>query len=225
MTPSNIAGMAFIKGLDVIAVTDHNSCLNCPAVFKACEDYGILPIAGIELSTSEEIHVLCFFPDLYSAMDFNGYLSTKLLPILNDEKIFGNQLLYDEQDRIIGTEPRLLITGTNISFEELPSVLKIYGGIMVPAHIDRTSNSLLSNFGLIPPNSSFSAAELKDPTKLHTLQSAHPYLENCRIIYNSDAHTLQHINEPEARLSVEEKTVKHILAALDSKVLPGSIKS
>lgn len=218
MTPSNIAGMAFIKGLDVIAVTDHNSCRNCPAVFKACWEYGVLPIAGMELCTSEEVHVLCLFPDLHSAIDFNQYVYSKMLHVLNHEKIFGRQLLYNEKDRIIGTEPRLLITGAKISFEELSPLLKDYGGIMIPAHIDKSSNSLLSNLGLIPPGSVFSTAELKDLTKLHQLRDEHSYLSSCHIIRNSDAHYLEHINEPELTISVKSKTVKDILTLLDSKV-------
>ena len=68
MTPANIVGMSVIKGLDVIAVTDHNSCKNCPAVLTAAEEYGILAIPGMEINTSEEVHAVCLFEELKAAM-------------------------------------------------------------------------------------------------------------------------------------------------------------
>ena len=78
MTPANIVGMAMIKGLDVIAVTDHNSCKNCPAVMSVAKEYGILVIPGMELCTIEDIHVLCLFNSLEAAMDFDGFVSVVL---------------------------------------------------------------------------------------------------------------------------------------------------
>ena len=74
MTPANIVGMAAIKGLDVIAVTDHNSCRNCPAVMRAAEEYGILAVPGMEINTSEEVHAVCLFPTLERALEFDAYV-------------------------------------------------------------------------------------------------------------------------------------------------------
>ena len=96
MTPANIAGMAAVKGLDVIAVTDHNSCRNCAPAMKMAEEYGVIALPGMELCTEEEVHVVCLFPDLYAAMDFDGYVYDKMLKIPNKEKIFGEQLLYND---------------------------------------------------------------------------------------------------------------------------------
>ncbi len=70
MTPCNIAGMAYLNGLAMVALTDHNSTRNCPAFFRACEEYGITPVAGMELTTSEDIHLLCVMPDLETAECF-----------------------------------------------------------------------------------------------------------------------------------------------------------
>lgn len=85
MTPANIVGMAALKGLDVIALTDHNSCKNCPAIMKAAQEYGISVIPGMELTTMEEVHVLCLFPELSRAMDFDAYVYERLLPFPNRE--------------------------------------------------------------------------------------------------------------------------------------------
>ena len=83
MTPANLVGMAKVKGLDVIALTDHNSCRNCPAAIVHGEQYGITVIPGMELCTVEEVHVICLFPDLPSALAFDAYVYERLLPIRN----------------------------------------------------------------------------------------------------------------------------------------------
>ncbi|HNX58188.1 MAG TPA: PHP domain-containing protein, partial [Spirochaetota bacterium] len=42
MSPSRIVERAVESGLDVIALTDHNSALNCPALEEAARGYGRL---------------------------------------------------------------------------------------------------------------------------------------------------------------------------------------
>ena len=67
MTPCNIVGLAALCGLDVIAVTDHNSALNCAAVEKAGREAGIIVLSGMELETAEEVHVVLLFPSAAAA--------------------------------------------------------------------------------------------------------------------------------------------------------------
>lgn len=220
MTPANIVGMSVIKGLDVIAVTDHNSCKNCPAVLTAAEEYGILAIPGMEINTSEEVHAVCLFEELKAAMEFDDYVYQHLIPFPNKEEIFGRQLIYNKEDEICGTIPNLLINATDISFEGLWELVREFEGVMFPAHVDKTANSLIANLGFIPPDSKFTTAEVKDLSKLHRLKKENPYLEQCRIISNSDAHYLEHIQEPKLTLEVREKTVRGILEALrDGKMI------
>ena len=119
MTPGNIVGMAAIKGLDVIAVTDHNSCKNCPAVMKLAEQFGVLAIPGMEINTSEEVHAVCLFPTLEQALHFDAYVYDRLMKFPNKETVFGKQQICNEEDEVIGTEPYLLINSADISFDEL----------------------------------------------------------------------------------------------------------
>ena len=126
MTPANIVAMAFLKGLNVIAVTDHNSCKNCPAVLEYARKYQIIAIPGMELCTKEEVHVLCLFKNLSDALCFDEYVSSKLIKIPNNESIFGKQEIYDENDHIIGTEPYLLINATEISFDEIGDLMQSF---------------------------------------------------------------------------------------------------
>ena len=214
MLPSNIVGMAALKELDVIAVTDHNSCGNCPAVMKLAEAYGVTAIPGMELTTEEEVHVVCLFPELDNAMEFDKYVHQRMMPFPNDEEVFGRQLFVDEDDNIIAKEPYLLINATSIDFESVHGLVTKYGGIMIPAHVDKSSTSLLSNLGFIPPDSKFTCAEVKHVGFMDKILDANPYLKNCNIIHDSDAHYLEHIHEPEFFIETESKDVKDILAAL-----------
>ena len=167
MTPGNIVGMAAIKGLDVIAVTDHNSCRNCPAVMKLAQQFGVLAIPGMEINTSEEVHAVCLFPSLEQALAFDDYVYERLMKFPNKEEIFGRQQLMDEEDREIGTEPYLLISSVDISFDRLWGLVRSYEGAMFPAHVEKDANSLIANLGFVPPDSKFKTAELKDLKKLH----------------------------------------------------------
>ena len=117
MTPANIAGMAAVLGLDVIALTDHNTCRNCGPAMAAAGEYGVLLIPGMELTTMEEVHAVCLFRTLEAALDFDSYVYKHLLKVPNQEKYFGHQYLYDAEDRIIGSEPNLLINATDIEFD------------------------------------------------------------------------------------------------------------
>lgn len=214
MTPANIAGMAALKDLDVIAVTDHNSCKNCGAVTKAAKEYGLTIIPGMELTTMEEVHVVCLFESLENAMEFDNYVYQHLIPFPNDEEVFGKQLIMDEEEHILGTIPELLINATEISFDSVFDLVSNYHGIMIPAHIDKNANSLLSNLGFVPPDSKFTCVEVKNIDNLHTLQKSNPYIKNCKVITDSDAHYLEHINEPIHTLHSKSRAIKDILEAL-----------
>ena len=207
MTPGNLVGMAKVKGLDVIALTDHNSCKNCPAALAFGEQYGITVIPGMELCTAEEVHVICLFPELTSALDFDAYVYERLIPIENKEHIFGKQQIMDVNDVHVDNVEHLLINATDISFDDSFSLAESFGGVAFPAHIDKASTSLLSNLGFIPPDSIFKSAEIKNKDDLQDLQQSHPYLLDCNILFNSDAHYLGDINEPIHRISLKKPTI------------------
>ncbi len=216
MTPNNIAGMAHIKGLDIIALTDHNTCGNCPPVKAICDHYGIIFLPGMELTTEEEIHVVCLFDNLEKAMAWDEFVYEKLLPIENEPDIFGEQLLLNEDDETIGCKSKLLINATSISFEEVFALVEKFGGFAYPAHVDKKSNSLMSQLGFVPENSTFSVVEFHNFDNVLTLSEKHIYFKNCKVIESSDAHYLPDINEPDNFLHVEEKTATAVLNKLKS---------
>ena len=218
MTPANIVGMAAVKGLDVIALTDHNSCRNCPSAMYHGEKYGVTVIPGMELTTQEEVHVICLFPTLEDALSFDAFIYKKLLPVPNREDIFGKQQIMDERDGDAGTVENLLINATSVSFDDVFSLAGSFHGIAYPAHVDKASTSLLSNLGFVPPGSTFSCAEFHDFKNLHRVRREHPYFENCNVICCSDAHYLQDIQEPEYQLYAESREIPDILEALTKRL-------
>lgn len=218
MTPANIVGMAALKGLDVIALTDHNSCKNCPAIMKWAKEYGVTVLPGMELTTMEEVHVVCLFSELKDAMAFDQYVYAHLMAFPNDEKVFGKQQIYNEEDQIVGRVENLLINATDISFDHVYGLMEQFHGFMVPAHIDKTANSLLANLGFVPPDSQFCCVELRDMGRLHQIKASNPYIGRCRIICDSDAHYLEQIHEAEYTIYAESAEREKVIGALKAVV-------
>lgn len=216
-TPYNIAGMAAVAGLDIIALCDHNTARNCPALKKAAEEYGVLFIPGLELTTAEEVHVQCLFPYVENALEFDKLVYKHLIKVENNPEIFGEQLIFDEFDNCIDKEPYLLINATDIDFQSALKLVEEYGGVAVPAHIDKDANSLFSNLGFIPLESSFKTVEVKNFKKFEQLKNSFPYLKDCLVINDSDAHYLEQINSPINKLNLEFLTHNAVIEKLKNK--------
>jgi len=193
-TPDSIAGMGELNGLELMALTDHNTCKNCPAFFESAKRHGILPIAGMELTTAEDIHVVCLFETLEKAMAFDEEISKHLIKIPNRSDIFGNQLIMDSEDNIIGKEEYLLINATDISLDTAPAIVESFGGICYPAHIDRASNGVISVLGVFPQTPKFVCAELHNRELLTEFINLSGISES-KLIISSDAHYLWNIKE------------------------------
>ncbi len=197
MTPGNILGMASLIGLDCIALTDHNTCKNCPSFLAQAEAFPLRAIPGMELTTMEEVHVLCYFKSLSDAMRFDSYVEAHLLPLPNQPELFGNQLLCDPSDGVSGTYETLLISATDISFFQLEELLSDYNGFLVPAHIDKNSNSLISQLGFVPEGCHFSCFEVHNLARSQELKEKYPTLTDCQVLCSSDAHRLVDLHERE----------------------------
>lgn len=209
MTPANIAGMCALAGLDVVALTDHNSCRNCAAFAQAAARHGLLAIPGMELCTREEVHVVCLFPRLEQAEEFSDYVAGKLPPVRNRREVFGPQLLMDSGDTVLGEETLLLAGAADIGLYEVPALAASFGAVAYPAHIDRPSNSLLSQLGLWTADLAFPLAEVSrfcppDLLKRHDLQEI-------RSIVACDAHDLTQIPDAYQHMEIPEKSAHAVL--------------
>ena len=203
-TPNNIAGMASLCGLNIIALTDHNTCKNCPAFFEAAKRYGIIPIAGMELTTAEDIHVVCLFEELDNAMAFDAEIDKRRMKIENRTDIFGNQYILDGEDNIIGEEKYLLPNATSVSLEEAFELVKSFGGISYPAHIDRQSNGIISVLGTFPEAPDFNIIEINQKEKVEEYVKKYS-LEDKRVIISSDAHYLTDMRDKENFFEIDDE--------------------
>jgi PHP family Zn ribbon phosphoesterase len=149
MSPRCIAGLAADRGVQVLALTDHNSSLNCPAFAKVCPALGILPLFGMEATTQEEVHMLCLFTSLEAAMAFNDYAYSVLLPFPNDPEKTGDQVYVDEDDNIEGEVEYYLVNPLELSVDSIEPKAALYGGIVIPAHVDRPAFSMTSQLGVV----------------------------------------------------------------------------
>ena len=205
MTPNNIAGMAAIKGLNVLALTDHNTAKNCPAFFEACKRQGIIPIAGIELSTEEDIHLVCLFEELEDAMKFDAVLEEHLLPIDNRPEIFGEQLILNADDEPIGEVQKLLISPTDLPIDEAIKLARSYGAHVHPAHIYRESNGIIAILGDIPSEYGFKIFEMRDRSNAEQISGTVEELNEKNILVCSDAHQLWNISEAENSFLIDDE--------------------
>ena len=205
MTPNNMAGMAAIKGLNVLALTDHNTAKNCPAFFEACRRQGIIPIAGIELSTEEDIHLVCLFEELEDAMKFDAVLEEHLLPIDNRPEIFGEQLILNADDEPIGEVQKLLISPTDLPIDEAIKLARSYGAHVHPAHIDRESNGIIAILGDIPSEYGFKIFEMRDRSNAERIMGTVEELNEKNILVCSDAHQLWNISEAENSFLIDDE--------------------
>jgi PHP family Zn ribbon phosphoesterase len=190
MTPNNIVNMASIKGLDVISVTDHNTARNLPAVAEAGENAGVKIVPGIEVTSREEVHILCYFKKLKPAVDFGELIYSSLPDIKNNDAIFGPQNIYDSNDVITGKLTKLLLNASSYTVDELCTLAAKFGGIIVPAHINKKSNGILGILGFIPTDLKIDFVEVYKKT-----ETDERYLKRYKVLRNSDAHQLTEISE------------------------------
>ena len=205
MTPNNIAGMAALKGLQIVALTDHNSCKNCPAFFEACKRQGIIPVAGMELSTAEDIHVVCLFERLDDAMRFDSEISGHLMNIKNKPEIFGDQLVLDGNDEHIATEEKLLISATDLLISDAIELARSYGAHVHPAHIDRESNGIIAILGDVPDEYAFDCLEFNNVEGIPYINEKYPHTASKKRIVSSDAHHLWDINEADNFVMLDDE--------------------
>ena len=192
ITPGEIVKKAKEKNIKVLALTDHNSAENAEVFEYYCGKNNILFIPAMEVETREEIHILCYFPDLISLERWQALVYEHLPGKDNDEDFFGPQIKCDFADEYTEKIAKMLAGAVDLSLDE--SVKKVFelGGIVVPSHLDR-KNSIISQLGFIPPDLDFETVEISKNISLEKALDKYPQLSNYQIIKNSDSHYLKDI--------------------------------
>lgn len=214
MTPNNIVLMSKLKGLDIIAVCDHNHTGNLEAISSVAKAQNIILIPGLELETSEEIHLLCYFPSFAAAGKMQSILNRQYQPILNREDIFGEQWIFDSDDKPVKKIENLLVAATNLDLYTAVSAVRELGGAVVPAHVDRQSYSIISNLGMVPEDLKLKTLELSRHTTPEVFLNKHPEYKDKKFISSSDAHALGMILERESFIELEELSIECLLGKI-----------
>ena len=226
MTPLAIVNRAKEVGLSIIALTDHNSILNCPAIMGYSSPE-LLIIPGMELQTIEEVHFICLFGNLGQAIEWQHYVTARLPRQPNNINFYGHQFLVDTHDHVIGEETDLLLRSTEITIAELLRLIGRYGGLAIPAHIDRPSYSILANLGFIPKSDNLKTVEISRIGSRERLTQQVDALEDYLIINSSDAHTLAEIGLGKTELRLEElswEALKQTLGKVKASSHKGSVQ-
>ncbi len=191
MIPPLIVQEAIERGIDLIAITDHNASANVSAVQKAAQGSGLVVLPGMEVQSREEVHILCLFETLQQLSDWQTQVDAALPNLTNRPDFFGEQLVVDEQGEFIRTEPRLLLTSTRFSIDEIYQRVNALGGLVIPAHVERTKNGLFPLLGLVSPNWPVEAFEISRHTTPEKARIQFPALAQYPLIQSGDVHMLE----------------------------------
>lgn len=202
MTPNNIVNMAVVNGLDIIAVTDHNSGGNLEAISRCAEGRPLIFIPGIEVETVEEVHILCLFGTVKDALDMGKVLDANRTYVKNHPEIFGRQLLLDHMDRIVGQVEELLIFSTGLTVGEVFRLVDKREGCAIFAHVDREANSVFPLLGDLPKDLPAGVIEITDTKRGREFLAHHRELEKKMLLRSSDSHRLEIMNRGEATLEI-----------------------
>ena len=190
MIPPLIIRQAERLGIDLIAITDHNASANVAAVIAAAQDSPVQVLPGMELQTLEEVHMLCLFDSLLASNAFQIEVDQRLPETLNNPEYFGEQFVVDDTGEFIRREDRLLLSSANLPLEKAVRLVHAYGGLAIPAHIDRRAYGLIANLGLIPTNSEFDALEISSQLTLSKAKETIPGANRFPLIQSGDVHYL-----------------------------------
>jgi PHP family Zn ribbon phosphoesterase len=213
MLPEFIVEQAQVLGLEIIAVTDHNSAENVAAVVNAARGTGITVLPGMEVQTREEVHLVALFDTLEQVASWQEQVYASMPPLKNDEVVFGEQLVLDADGEPAGYLDRLLLTSTSFSVEEVVQRVSDLDGLCIPAHVDRTAYSIISNLGFIPPELDVVGVEISHNVGPVEARRRFPQLARYTLVASGDAHRLQEMSR-RTTLKMAQATVAELCLAL-----------
>lgn len=214
MTPLGIVNASVERGLDIIAVTDHNSAENAGAAKRAAEGTGLNVLSGMEITSSEEVHILALFESPEDAGRMQDVIYENLPSGENDERLYGHQVVANERNEVMGFNRRLLISATNLTASRILDIIASFGGISIASHVDKEAFSVLSQLGFIPEDLRFGAVEFSPLISRERAESSYGTLKSLTWVSFSDAHYLKDIGRRTTTFNMEEPTFREIRLAL-----------
>ncbi|HCL79625.1 MAG TPA: histidinol-phosphatase [Synergistaceae bacterium] len=204
-------------GIALCAVTDHNAADNAPAVAWAASGDPVV-LAGMEVQSSEDIHVVVLFPDFDGAREYQRWLWEAMPPTQNRPDIFGDQLIIDGENSILDEQEILLIQGVGYSVDEVAQQAMDMGAIVIPAHLDRPSFSYEAGLGPVPSDFPCHALELSPAVSHADFRTWRERYPDRVFLRSSDAHRLSGISRDRCTVMMLEKpSFTEILLALANR--------
>jgi len=213
MLPRAIVTRAHQIGLDFIAICDHNSSENVSPTQKVSLTGGLVVLAGIEITSKEEVHTLGLFNGAEEVRKVQEVVYSNL-PGENDEESFGYQVVVNERDETVYFNKRLLIGATTLSLEEVVELIHSFNGLAIASHVDREAYSIIGQLGFIPPGMALDALELSPKIRVEEARKKFPQCRDYPLITSSDAHSLDDIGKSSTTFVMEGVSVAEIQLAL-----------
>ncbi|UCH10593.1 MAG: PHP domain-containing protein [Fidelibacterota bacterium] len=211
MSPRNIIEAALKSGLDIIGICDHNSCENVPYVKKSGENAGVLVKGGMEVTSKEEVHILAFIEDDEHLFTMQELIYEHLYGT-NDDRLYGDQVIVNEDDEVMGFNRRLLIGAADLSVEDIVAQIHEFNGLAIASHIDRDSFSIISQLGFVPEGLQIDAYEVSNKNEMNTYTDDYSPL-----VTFSDAHKLQDIGKQFSHFYMDQATLEEMGKALNGE--------
>lgn len=200
MTIHNIFRMAYIQGLDLIAITDHNSLKQQYLLHEVIQDDVLKGkidfIYGVELQTKENIHILAYFQKNSHLQPIQEWIDDHLIIVDNQVDYYGHQYIFDIHDHIVDEETRLLLSSLDLNVYEVIDMIHHFGGIAVLAHVMAKRYGLYEVYHTIPQDLDYDGIEVDGIKAYRDLKKKCPFIRDELILMNSDAHQLEDINDP-----------------------------
>lgn len=231
MAPSSIVKTASEKRLNIIAITDHNSAENVIAAKKAAESAGLTVLAGMEVTTNEEVHILAIFDDIEDVLKLQDVVYDNLLHIENNSPDLiipprpaltkegwdlkdVNQVVVNEKNEVLSFNNRLLIAATQLTAYSVVDTIHSLGGLAIASHIDREVFGIISHLGFIPPDLKLDALEISPNTLLEKAKEIFEEYSHIPLITSSDAHNLNDIGKVSTGFLMHDSTFEELCLAL-----------
>jgi PHP family Zn ribbon phosphoesterase len=216
MSPKKIVQQSLEVGLDLIAICDHNSAENAGATMREGNRQGMQVLPGMEICSKEEVHILALFDELAPALEMQAYVYANL-PGENKTEVFGFQVIANEQDEVMGENPRLLIGATQLGLHDIVKKTHALSGINISCHVDRPAYGIINQLGFIPEDLDLDGLEVSYRIKLAEAAQAIPGIENFSCVTASDVHYLNDIGKAWTVFQMAEPSLAEIRLALAGK--------
>ncbi len=218
MIPPLIVQEALERKIDIIAITDHNASANVAAVQKAALGSSLKVLAGMEVQSREDVHLLCLFEKTETLAIWQSAVDASLPDTQNNAEYFGEQFVVDESGEFIRSEPRMLLTSTHFSIDDIFEQVNALGGLVIPAHVDRTSYGLFPTLGLLSDEWPILALEISRHHTPITAAATYPFIKEIPLIQSGDVHQLDQFLGTTI-FTLIEPTLTEIKMALEGKDL------